>query len=123
VNKHVRHPFEVKLDRVLDRMGGLYLASDLLDDVKAGKKQMFALNDSIAVTQIANFPRGKTLEIIAAVGDIHELREMHERILEFAKSMDIKVIRAYGRTGFVEDAKKRGWTLKARSFVYQRGEL
>ena len=46
------HPYQKKLDRVLDRMGGLYHVSDLIADVMAGKKQMFALNDSIAVTQI-----------------------------------------------------------------------
>jgi hypothetical protein len=120
MNKHAPHPFEAKLNRVLDRMGGLYLASDLISDVMAGKKQMFCLNDSIAVTQITNFPRAKVLDIIVVVGDVDELRELHERLMKFAEEVGCSVIQAYGRRGWVKDATSRGWKVKSRAFVYQK---
>jgi vacuolar-type H+-ATPase subunit B/Vma2 len=100
-------------------MGGLWLASDLVSDVIAGKKQMFCLNDSIAVTQISLYPRAKVLEVIVAVGDLDELRELHEKLLEFAAEVGATVVQAYGRRGWIPDAAKRGWKVKARSFTYQ----
>ena len=101
-------------------MGGLYLAQDILAAVHAGKMQMFAEGDSIAVTQIAVFPRGKVLEVIAVVGDINDLRILHDRLLIFATEIGATVIQAFGRKGFLPDAQRRGWRVKARSFVYQR---
>lgn len=114
------HPYIKKLDRILDRMGGLYLAQDILTAVRAGKMQMFAEGDSIAITQIAVFPRGKALEVIAVVGDINELRILHDRLLIFAAEIGASVIQAFGRKGWLPDAERRGWKVKARSFVYQR---
>jgi hypothetical protein len=101
-------------------MGGLWLVSDLISDVMAGKKQMFALNDSIAVTQISLYPRAKVLEVIVAVGDIDELRELHDNLLRFAVEVGANVVQAHGRRGWIPDATKRGWKVKARSFTYQR---
>jgi hypothetical protein len=114
------HPYVRKLDRVLDRMGGLYRASDILALVREGTLQMFAEGDSIAITRIGNFPRGKALEVIAVVGDINELRVLHDRLLIFAAEVGASVIQAFGRKGWMADAQKRGWKVKARSFVYQR---
>jgi hypothetical protein len=118
--RHVPHPFEKKLNRVLDRMGGLYLTSDIIRLVHEGRMQMFSQGDSIAITQIANFPRGKALEIVAVVGDIDDLRALHDRLLIFAAEIGASVIQAFGRKGFMPDAQRRGWRIKARSFVYQR---
>jgi hypothetical protein len=117
---HVPHPYVKKLDRILDRMGGLYLASDIINLVQEGRMQMFAEGDSIAVTQISLYPRAKVLEILAVVGDLDELRVLHDRLLIFAAEIGASVIQAFGRKGWLPDAERRGWKIKARSFVYQR---
>jgi hypothetical protein len=120
VTAHVSHPYEKKLARALDRMGGLWLVSDLISDVMAGKKQMFALSDSIVVTQISLYPRAKVLEVLVAVGNLDELRALHDNLLKFAAETGVNVIQTHGRYGWLPDAVKRGWRVKARSFVYQR---
>jgi hypothetical protein len=109
-----------KLARVLDRMGGLYSVQDILTAIARGKMQSFAENNSWAITQIAVYPKAKVLEIVAVVGDLDDLRILHDKVLKFAENMGIGVITAYGRKGWFPDAEKRGWTVKARSFVYQR---
>jgi hypothetical protein len=101
-------------------MGGLWLVSDILHAVHAGKMQMFSEGDSIAVTQIALYPRAKVLEIILVTGELGALRILHDRLLVFAAEIGANVIQAYGRKGWMADAQKRGWRVKARSFVYQR---
>jgi hypothetical protein len=121
VNAHARpHPYHAKLARVLDRMGALYTVQDIMGAIAAGKMQSFTEGDSWAITQISLYPRQKVLEIMVAVGDLDELRVLHDRLLVFAAEIGAGVIQAYGRRGWFPDAERRGWKLKARNFVYQR---
>ncbi len=118
--KHAQHPFLRKLARLLDAMGGLYLPSDIIANVHAGKMQMHAEGDSIVITQIGVFPRARVLEVIGAVGSLEDLRILHDRIIAFADKENCSVIQAFGRKGWIADAQSRGWKVKARSFVFQR---
>ena len=114
------HPYHAKLARVLARMGGLYTPQDILAAIAANKMQSFVEGDSWVITQVGLFPRGKVLEVIAVVGGLDDLRVLHDRILDYARDIGASVIQAYGRKGWLPDAVKRGWKVKARSFVYQR---
>jgi hypothetical protein len=114
------HPHHRKLARVLDRMGGLWTVQDILTLIAAGKMQSFVEGDSWVITQIGVYPRAKVLEVVAAVGDLEEVRAIHPRIVDFAADVGAGVIQAYGRKGWLKDALKRGWRVKARSFVFQR---
>lgn len=114
------HPFHKKLARALDRMGGLFTVQDILNAIAENKMQSFVEGESWAVTQIAAFPRATVLEIVAVVGDLDELRPLHDRILAYAAEIGASLVQAYGREGWLEDAKQRGWRVKARSYLYQR---
>ena len=120
MNAPARHPFQDKLDRALKVMGGLYTAADILAKVEAGTMQMFCLNDSIAVTQINVFPQKRVLHIITAIGNIDDLRVLHARLMVFAKEMDVDLIQAHGRRGWVKDAAKNGWRNVAITTLYQK---
>jgi hypothetical protein len=114
------HPYLKRLERALARMGGLFIVHDIISAVRAGRMQMFSEGDSIAVTQISLYPRAKVLDILLVVGKLEELRILHDRLLTFAAEVGASVIQAYGREGWIGDATKRGWKVKARSFVYQK---
>ena len=120
MNTHVPHPYHRKLARVLDRMGSLYTVQDILTEIANNRMQSFVEGDSWAITRIAVYPRAKVLEIFAVVGDLDELRTLHDRILIFASEIGAGVIQAYGRKGWLHDAQRRGWTIKAVNYVYQR---
>ena len=118
--KHVPHPYERKLARALDRMGGLYLPQDLITATLAGKMQMFAENDSVAVTQVAQYPRAKVLEVLVVVGKLSECRILHDRIIQYAEDEGIGLITTVGRKGWIPDAKEHGWKIKMTGCVYQK---
>lgn len=120
MNTHTPHPYLKKLDRILDRMGGLYTAKDIIDQINLGRMQSFLQGDSWVITRIMDHPRGRSLEIFAVVGNVDDLRILHDRIVMYGFEIGAKVITAYGRKGWLPDARRRGWTVKARSFVYQR---
>lgn len=114
------HPFYRHLARTLDRMGGVYLVQDILTAIGEGKMQSFAEGDSWAVTQIADFPRARLLEVMVALGDLQQCRILHDRILQYAREHDIGLVQAYGRRGWIEDATSRGWKVRTTSYLYQR---
>ena len=112
------HLYHAKLARVLKRMGDLYTVSDILEAIAARRMQSFVEGESWALTRIAIYPRAKVVEVLAVVGRLDEARVLHDRILEFAAREGVKVIQAYGRMGWMPDAKARGWTIKAKNYVY-----
>jgi hypothetical protein len=114
------HPYHAKLARLLDRMGGLYHVQDILAAIAEGRMQSFAEGDSWAITQIADFPRTRLLEILIALGDIDQCRILHDRILQYASDHDIGLVQAYGRRGWFDHPLTYGWKIKTKSFLYQR---
>ena len=115
------HPHNAKLARVLDRMGAVQNVNDILAAIAAGKMQSFVCGDSWVITQVVDFPRARVLEIVAAIGDRAECLRIHdERILQYARDNDISLIQAYGRRGWLGDARDRGWKVKTVSYLYQR---
>jgi len=114
------HPYHKKLGRSLDRMGGLYTVSDVLAGIAEGRMQSFVESDSWAVTKVIDFPRARMLEILMALGDLGDCRILHDRILQYARDNDVDLIAAYGRRGWIPDARTHGWKIKTTSYLYHR---
>jgi hypothetical protein len=114
------HPYHAKLKRVLDRMGNLYSVQDILSEIAQNKMQSWVEGESWALTRIAVYPRAKVVEILAVVGKLEEARVLHDRILVFAAEVGAGVIQAYGRSGWMPDAQRRGWKVIAENYVYQK---
>lgn len=109
-----------KLERALDYQGGLYALSDILESISDGTMQSWVEGNSWAVTQISVYPRRRLLEIVAAVGDLHDCRILHGRILKFANEVKVDLVAAYGRKGWARDADRHGWRLKTESYLYHK---
>lgn len=114
------HPYLKKLARVLNRAGDLYTLEDILGLVEKGEMQSWAEGDTWALTRLAVYPRATVVEVLAVVGALNEARVLHDRILVFAANAGARVIQAYGRFGWMPDAKARGWKVIAYNYVYQR---
>ena len=114
------HPYHRKLAKVLERMGGAYTVADILHLIAINRMQSFTVRDSWAITQVVTLPRLKLLEIFVMLGDVEDMPELHDRILDYANEIGAGLIQAYGRKGWKPHALKRGWTVKAEAFVFQR---
>ena len=114
------HPHHRKLERLLDRMGGLYTLHDILSAIAEGKMQSFVEGDTWAITKIAVFPRARLLEILIVVGDLGDCQKLLNRIYQFANENDIGLVQAYGRRGWFNHPLTSGWKIRTKSFLYQR---
>ena len=115
-------PYHRKLDRVLDRMGGLYLIDDILTRIADGRMQSFAVDNSWAITQVQDFPRARQLQLIAMIGDLKDVDALHGEILSYADKVDAGLIETHGRLGWLREGSyaRFGWRLKAKSHLYQK---
>ena|SRR5215472_13004927 len=112
--------YHAKLDRVLDRMGGVYEWRDIEAAMKAGRMNSIAHNNSMLVFEVNNFPRARTMDWVLACGDLADCRVLHDRALIYAEDNHLDVIRAWGRRGWMADAEKRGWRMKTVNQIYVR---
>lgn len=112
--------YHAKLARALARQGGLFSLNDILERIANGTMQSWVEKNSWAVTQISIFPRRRILEIVAVVGDLGDCRILHDEIIKFADKMGVDLVAAYGRLGWLKDARKNGWTIKTQSYLYHK---
>jgi len=115
-----RETYRRRFDRVLERMGGLYDFDDVVERVRDGRMMSFVEGNSWALAQVQQFPKRRILEILIATGELKDARTLHDQVLKFADDEHCDVMTAVGRLGFLPDASRRGWRVKARAFVYQR---
>jgi hypothetical protein len=112
--------YQEKLQRVLDRMGGLYLMDDILARINDGRMQSFAVNNSWAITEIQQFPRASQLQVLAIVGDLGDTAALNDQVLDFARKIGVGLVATHGRRGWLEHGHALGWRLKSRSFLWQK---
>jgi len=112
--------YEDKLDRVLDRMGGVYEWRDIESALKSGRMNSLAHKNSLLVFEVHNFPRARAMDWVLACGDLADCRVLHDRALIYAEDNHIDVIRAFGRRGWIPEAEARGWRAKTVNQVYVR---
>jgi hypothetical protein len=112
--------YHKKMERVLDRMGGVYTLNDILTAIAEARMQSFVVNNSWAVTQINDYPRARTLQFVAMVGDLADRDALQAKVLDFADDVNAGLVSAYGRLGWIPQARELGWRLKARNYLYHR---
>ena len=112
--------YQDKLNRVLERMGGVYHWRDIQERLDDGRMQSFAHGNSFLVTQVQTFPRARTLDWLLAVGDLADWQDIHAQAIDFADRNNISLIRAQGRRGWMPLIKDHGWRELTVNQVYQR---
>ena len=109
-----------KLQRALDRQGGLYTLNDILERIAQGTMQSWVHNNSWAVTQISVYPRRRVLEIVDVVGDLGDCRILEDKLVKFANEMGVDLIAAHGRKGWTRLGHALGWKIKTTSYLYHK---
>ena len=110
------HPNLEKMNRILERLGGLYSFEDILTEVEDGKMQSFSEGDSMVVTKVVHYPRKIVLEIYAAVGTLDELRILQSTIDAFAREHSCEAVMASARSGW-DGVKSPGWRMIYSTFM------
>ena len=83
--------------------------NDIKKRIKAGLMYIWPAKDSVMITEFADYPRYRVLNIIFLGGDYKELEEMLPSVEEFARQCDCKQIIGGGRKGWIKKLKPLGF--------------
>jgi hypothetical protein len=109
-------PYYEKLTKALKEAGNLYTLQDILAAIAEDRMQSFAEGNTWAITEVHTFPGKKVLDICYVVGDMKDAEKLHDRVIEFAKSIDASMVRAFGRHGWEKHADKNGWRMTGQTY-------
>lgn len=110
---------EQKLRKALAYAGNTYTLDDILHEIREGAMQSFVKGDTWIVTQFADYPRKRYLEIVFAVGEIQDVKDMLPDLEDFAKLNLADGLRVFGRPGWARqfEIDKAGWVETTRLYV------
>lgn len=109
------------LSKALKRGGDLYTFDDIMEAIHTGDKQSFSHNQSWVVTEVHDFPRRRTLDVLLLVGDNDDFDVLHAKVMKFAEEVGATLVRAFGRSGWTKYAEANGW--KVVDTVYYKDLL
>jgi hypothetical protein len=112
--------YHKKLERALEHQGGLFTLHDILERLADGRMQSFVENNSWMVTQISTFPRRRIIEVVAVVGDLSDHRALDKRLVKFANEMNVDLVAAHGRRGWLPFGTALGWKVKAKNYLFYK---
>ena len=112
--------YRAKLAKALARAGDLYSLDDLLERIADGRMQAHVSRETIAVTEISDYPKRRVLSIIILVGDLEDGENLHAQVLAFARKMDCDAIVTQGRVGWARLAKSHGWQTVSTNMVFRK---
>jgi hypothetical protein len=112
--------YRAKLAKALERAGGLYELSDILERIEDGRMQAHVSRETVAVTEISVYPRRRVLTIILLAGDLADGESLHAQVLDFARKVECDAIIAQGRHGWARLAKSHGWKTVSQNMVFRK---
>lgn len=117
--KHELPALKQMVENRLLEEGGLYLLEDIIEAVRVGEMQSFAVNDSWVVTCIVNYPRKTVLSIVMAAGDQTEIEGvLYPQMFDFARHVGADWIASLSaRDGWAPIAKRQGWKRTGSTFL------
>lgn len=86
---------------------------DLDARLKVGTAQIFWNDHGAWVTEVLQAPRKRSLNVWVVAGELPEVMDLQDQVIEFARKMDCKELHATARFGWKHVARAHGWQEKA----------
>lgn len=103
--------FAAKLSLALEHAGRTHNLEDVRYLIATSRLQVWIKNDSLLLTEIADFPTRRALHHFCAVGSIADLWELRDQAAAWAKEQGCTLEIVTGRPGWMRVVQKRldGW--------------
>lgn len=88
------------IEDALEYGHGGFDISDVFDKVAQGDFHLWTRQNSAAVTEIVSFPKKQVINIALAGGNLDELKDIANSVVEWAKSQGINSVFVSGRKGW-----------------------
>jgi hypothetical protein len=102
--------FRPELEAAMKHNGGTHTFDDLTAMVLQGRLRLWKTENSIALTEIIEYPRQKHYHVFAAGGDLSEIVETIPQVEQAARDAGCCKLTLSGRRGWVRAFEQHGWT-------------
>ena len=99
----------LRMSQALKADGNVYELPDIIAAIHRGDMQGFVSGDTWIVTQITDYPRKKTLDLLYIAGDMAGMAVLYPQIEAFAVEHGCALIRGGGRDGWLRVGAPYGW--------------
>ena len=97
------------IEDALEYSGGTHTFDDIAELIGKGRLQLWPAKKSCIVTEITVYPRKKVLHVFLGGGDLDEILDMHQSVVQWAKDQGCSSLTMTGRKGWVKALKDDGW--------------
>lgn len=100
------------IEAALEYSGGTHSINDVFHAILEGRMQLWPADKGCLVTEILVYPRKKVLHIFLAGGELDQLTDMHEDVINWARQQECSALTLSGRQGWSRALEKFGWKLQ-----------
>ena len=102
--------FRPELEAAMEHNGGTHTFDDLTMMVLQGRLRLWSTDNSVALTEIVEYPRQKHYHVFAAGGDLTEIVDTIPTIEQAARDAGCCKLTLSGRKGWSRVLVSGGWT-------------
>lgn len=105
------------IEAALEYSGGTHEFSDIVEGIGKGVLQLWPTPKGCIVTEIVCFPKKRVLNVFLGGGELEQILDMHQSVLEWAKAQGCSALTMSGRFGWKKPLKAHGWEVQHASYV------
>ena len=105
------------IEAALGYSGGTHDFIDVAEGIYKGTMQLWPTPKGCIVTEIVVYPRKKFLNVFLGGGELDQILDMHDDVIEWAKAQGCTALTMTGRFGWKKPLAKHGWKPLHSSYV------
>ena len=105
------------IDAALSYSGGTHGFDDIVAGLQKGKLQLWPTPRGCIVTEIVVYPKKRVLNVFLGGGELDQILDMHDDVIEWGKAQGCSALTMSGRFGWKKPLKAHGWEAQHASYV------
>jgi hypothetical protein len=105
------------LEPALGYTNGTHDYIHLVEGALSGQFHIWPTENSAIVTEFHNFPKERHLHIFLAGGDLEEIKQLHDNVVQFAEAAGCQALTLTGRPGWIKALDDLGFSDNGLRYV------
>jgi hypothetical protein len=108
------------IEAALEYTGGTHDFDDIVEACETGRMQFWPAPAACAITEIAVYPKMKTLNVFLAGGDLNAILARIDDAAAWGRSLGCTAMTMTGRAGWERVLRPLGWAKAAQMVTMER---
>jgi len=105
------------IEAALEYSGGTHDFIDIAEGIYKGTLQLWPSPKGCIVTEIVVYPRKRMLNVFLGGGELDQILDMHQDVIQWAKAQGCTALTMTGRAGWKKPLAKHGWNQLHSSYI------